>query len=194
MQMDDNRDLFWKLMEPEYMQAVMFCRKLTGNRERGDDLFQDAVMTAITKFSSLKDTASFRPWMYRIFINTFKSKTRRPWWKRKVPLTSEIQLRLTGDDPIETHTARRWLQRAFRTLSADEQVLVTLHELEGWPIYELALLRDKSEGAIKAKLFRARSKMKKALIAFSRKSQSQDDAASQSDEDDQCAVVKQGTD
>lgn len=194
MQMKDNRDLFWKLMEPEYMQAVMFCRKLTGNRERGDDLFQDALVTALTKFRSLRNTDSFRPWIYRIFVNTFKSKVRRPWWKRMVPLTPEMQLRLTGDNPIESHTARRWLNRAFRALSPDEQALVTLHELEGWPVNELAQLHGKSEGAIKAKLFRARNKMKKALLAFSRKSKSQGDTAAQSDEDDQCVVAKQGID
>lgn len=176
------------------MQAVMFCRKLAGTRERGDDLFQDAVVNAITKFRSLKDTAAFRPWIYRIFVNTFRSKARRPWWKRVVPLSSDVQLRLTADNPIETHAARRWLSRAFRALSPDEQALVTLHELEGWPIVELAQLHGKTEGAIKAKLFRARSKMKKALLAFSRRSQSQDDMAAQSDEDDQCAVAKQGID
>ena len=46
--MTDDRELFWQLLQPEYTRAMMFCRKLTGHRERGDDLFQDALVTALT--------------------------------------------------------------------------------------------------------------------------------------------------
>jgi RNA polymerase sigma-70 factor (ECF subfamily) len=192
--MRDKKELFWELMEPEYFKAMMFCRKLAGNRERGDDLFQDALVIAFSRFPSLRDRSAFRPWIYRILVNTFRSSMRRPWYKRLVPLTSEVELRLTGDDPVEVYTARRWLGRAFRALSAKEQALVTLHELEGWPISELADLYGKTEGAVKAGLFRARRKMKNALIGFSRKSESHDASNTKTDEDGKCVVAKPGAD
>ena len=181
-------------MEPEYFKAMMFCRKLAGNRDQGDDLFQDALVIAFTRFESLRDRSAFRPWIYRILVNTFRSTMRRPWYRRLVPLTSEVELRLTGDDPVEVHAARRWLDRAFRALSAKEQALVTLHELEGWPISELADLYGKTEGAVKAGLFRARRKMKKALLGFSQGQKSHKAGNKEADEDGKCVVAKPGVD
>jgi RNA polymerase sigma factor (sigma-70 family) len=76
--MDETGARFWELLEPEYRRAMLFCRKLATDRERGDDLFQDALVAALTRFSGLRDEKAFRPWLYRIIVNTFRSKTRRP--------------------------------------------------------------------------------------------------------------------
>ena len=186
MRMSENRELFWKLLEPEYFRAMMFCRKLMGDREHGDDLFQDALMLALQRFESLREYSSFRPWLYRIMTNAFKSKVRRPWWKRVIPLTPEIETGLVDDDPSDNYGARRWMKRAFSVLSTDERALVTMHELEGWPAAELVGVFGHSEGAIRARLFRARKKMKKALTDPRTK-----DAMC---EDDPCFVAKPNAD
>jgi len=169
----------------------MFCRKLAGDREKGDDLFQDALVTALTRVSRLRDESAFRPWLYRIIVNTFRSKTRRPWWKRRVDLSEEMGLTLVGDDPVEAHTARRWLQKAMQVLSPEAQALVTLYELEGWSIAELARMHRLSEGSVKARLFRARNKMKKALSEQALgKKESKDGQV----KEDPCVVPKPGVD
>ncbi len=161
--MQQQRDLFWKLLEPEYERALMFCRKLMGERESGDDLYQDGLVMAFTRFSELRDTASFRPWLYRVLVNAFKSTVRRPWPRRRVSISGDVELDLVVDNPVDQYTARRWLSRAFEAVSPDEQALITLHELEGWSVGELAELLGRSEGSVKTKLFRARRKMKQAL-------------------------------
>jgi RNA polymerase sigma-70 factor (ECF subfamily) len=165
MRMNQHQELFWKLLEPEYRQAMMFCRKLMGSRDNGDDLYQDALVLAFTRFDSLKDHAAFRPWLYRILVNTFKSTVRRPWWKRRAALTPELAQGLIGDDPVDRFTARRWLDRAFAAIPPDDQALVTLYELEGWPLAELASLYGKTEGSLKVRLHRARRKMQQALLS-----------------------------
>jgi RNA polymerase sigma-70 factor (ECF subfamily) len=161
--MDETGARFWALLEPEYSRAMLFCRKLAADRERGDDLFQDALVAALTRFKSLREEKAFRPWLYRIIVNAFRSKTRRPWWRRRVSLTAEVESGLIGENPIEAHTARRLLDRAMQALSPEAQALVTLYELEGWSIAELAKMHKLSEGSVKARLFRARNKMKKVL-------------------------------
>jgi RNA polymerase sigma-70 factor (ECF subfamily) len=161
MQIDYDR--FWKLLEPEYYRGMMFCRKLIGDRDRGDDLFQDALVIACTKFGDLREEASFRPWLYSIFVSTFKSTIRRPWWRRRVALTPEIESQSLTFDPSNQISARRLLDRAFQAISADDQALMTLHELDGWPLAELAVLFGKTEGAIKIQLFRARRTIKATL-------------------------------
>ncbi len=158
-----DQDRFWRLLEPEYERGMMFCRKLIGDRDRGDDLFQDSLVIACTRLRDLRDEASFRPWLYRIFVNTFKSTVRRPWWRRRTEFTPELESRLLLVDPTDQLSARRWLDRAFQAVSVDDQALITLHELDGWPLAELAQLFGKTEGAIKIQIFRARRDIKLAL-------------------------------
>ncbi len=189
--MDKTGARFWKLIEPEYHRAMLFCRKLAADRERGDDLFQDALVLALTRFSKLRDEKAFRPWLYRIIVNAFRSKTRRPWWKRRVALTEKMELGLTVENPVEAHTARRWLQRAMQVLSPEAQALVTLYELEGWSIAELASLHRLSEGSVKARLFRARCKMKKVLTEFALGEKARKGSR---DKDKPCVVPKPGVD
>jgi RNA polymerase sigma-70 factor (ECF subfamily) len=160
------RDLFWKLLEPEHPKAEAFCRKLMQNRDEGDDLYQDALLLALRHFGSLNDHDSFRPWLYRIIVNSYKSRFRRPWWRRHATLTPKLlESRVTGD-PVGQLTARRWLERAFEGLDPDERTLVTLFELEEWNTAELAKLYRISEGAVRARLFRSRKKMRKILTRY----------------------------
>jgi len=175
--MDNKPDSFWKLLEPEHKRAMIFCRKLAGDRDRGDDLYQDALLLAYGNFPNLRDPKAFRSWLYRILINRFISAARRPWWKRRLSLKPEILRHLKGEDPTDLHNARRLLEKAFRAVSAEEKALVTLYELEGWPIRELAELLEISESAVKVRLFRARKKMKRALVKHARQSGMTRDAA-----------------
>ena len=165
-----NRDLFWNLLQPEHPRAEAFCRRLEGSRDDGDDLYQDALLAAMRKFDSLRDREAFRPWLYRIIVNRFKDRRRRPWLSRFLPLTSEVAESVGGDDDAESGFAtRRWLERAFKALKPQERALVTLHELEEWTVAELAVLFKCPEGTIKARLSRARRKMHRRLTEYLRR-------------------------
>ena len=192
MRMKGQQDVLWKLLEPEYPRAMMFCRKLMGDRDRGDDLYQDALVIACERISDLRDPGAFRPWLYRVIITTFQSTVRRPWWKRVVLMTPEMEHRLTTEDPTDAHSARRWLNRAFNVVSTEDQALLVLHELEGWPIRELAELLTRSEGAVKLRLYRIRRKMRQALLKLHRLPASNETKGSLRREEDRCAAAKSG--
>jgi len=158
-----SRDLFWTFLEAEHAKAEAFCRKLAGNREDGDDLYQDALLTAMRKVRTLRDPNAFRPWLYRIMVNTYKNRVQGPWWRRRVALTPELCETRFSADPSEAYAARRWLKRAFAALKPEDRALITLFELEGWTIQELARLNHRPAGTIKARLARARTRMRKAI-------------------------------
>ena len=88
--MERDGALFWKLLKPEHPRAEAFSRRLMGNREDGDDLYQDALLVALRRFETLRAEKSFRPWLYQILISTFKNRLRSPWWKRHSSLTDEM--------------------------------------------------------------------------------------------------------
>jgi len=157
---------FWKLLEPEHPKAEAFCRKLAGDLDEGDDLYQDSLLTALRKFDSLRDRNAFRPWLHRIIVNGFKNRRRRSWWRRHASLAPEVLHAVPGNDPEDRLIARRWLERALRNLSAEERSLIVLFELEQWSIAELAGLYGCNEGTIKTRLFRSRRKMRKTISRY----------------------------
>ncbi len=161
--MEQKQDRFWSLLKPEHLKARAFCRKLTGSREDGDDLYQDALVTAYARFADLREVEAFRPWLYRIMVNTFRNRVRQGRYKYETGLTDEMAEMASGKDPSPMYAARRRLETALSVLAPSERVLITLFELQGWRIEELAGLFDLSTSAIKVRLHRIRKKMRRTL-------------------------------
>jgi RNA polymerase sigma-70 factor (ECF subfamily) len=133
------------------------------NRDDGDDLYQDALVAAFTRFESLREIKAFRGWLYRIIVNAFKNRMRQPWYRRFRPLTPEMAETVVGDNPAPALAAGRKLEVAFGSVTPEDKALVILFELEGWSTRAIAAMQHKSEGAIKMRLSRARKKMRAAL-------------------------------
>jgi RNA polymerase sigma factor (sigma-70 family) len=131
-----NSSPFWQLVAREHENARAYC---------------------------LKQVDSFRPWFYQIINNTYKGRFRNPWWKHVLSRPTEIADQDWNHDPTDFYEAKRRLESALSALSVDDRIFVTLAELEGWKISELAELTSKTEGFIKMRLSRARTKMRKRL-------------------------------
>ncbi|UCD64100.1 MAG: RNA polymerase sigma factor [Candidatus Zixiibacteriota bacterium] len=164
--MDSDKDLFWKLVESEHLKARALCRKLIGSRDDGDDLYHDALLAARKGFSGLRDPEAFIPWFYRIIVNAFKRRVKRPWCRRLLPITPGVIERAGGLDPTDGYAARRYLERAFKVLSPDDQAVVIMFELDGRSTSEIAQMLGKSEGSVRVRLHRARGRMREALARF----------------------------
>ncbi len=188
-----NRDRFWTELEAVHAEAERFCRRLEPTLEDGDDLYQESILRAYAGCDSLNDAAAFRPWLYRLIINLFKNRHRGAWWRRFVPLTSELEGQLPGRDPSGQHQARRRLTEAFTAISPEDRALITLHEIEGWTVAELAKMYDKPGGTIKARLSRARSRMRKALLKKRDRSENSETVNMKLEEAPVCVVTKPET-
>jgi RNA polymerase sigma-70 factor (ECF subfamily) len=93
----------------------------------------------------------------------YKSKSRREWLRNRLRLAkSPVDNELAGDESGQI-AARIWLDKAFKAISAEEKALITLFELEGWGVAELAAMYGKPAGTIKSRLSRARKKMREEL-------------------------------
>jgi RNA polymerase sigma-70 factor (ECF subfamily) len=158
-----NKELFWKLLEPVHPEAEAFARYLAGSREDGDDLYQDSLLTAFRKRDMLKNETSFKPWLFRIIVNQHKNRCRHPWWRRRRNLEAIDIDKQMVTDPGSNYSLNRWLKRALSVLSQEDRAMIILYEIEGWPIGDLSRMMSRPEGTIKARLFRARIKMRKVL-------------------------------
>lgn len=160
-----NKDLFWQHLETEHRRAEAFCRRLAGNRDDGEDLYHDSLVQAIGKFDTLRERGSFKPWLYRIIVNLYKSRLRNRRWKIVSP-DPDIDGKVPIADPSNRIFARIWLDRAFRAISSEDRAMVTLFEIEGWSVAELAEMFGKPEGSIKSRLWRSRRKMREELARY----------------------------
>jgi RNA polymerase sigma-70 factor (ECF subfamily) len=158
----DNK-LFWKLLEPVHPMAAAFCQKLTGNRDEGNDLYQDALLRAMRRIGTLRDHNAFRPWLFRLIINSYKNRYRSFWHRRCVLSSVDFIDSQGGIDPRSRYDSRRLLQHAMSILTPDDKAMVVLHEIEGWPTGELAKMFRKPEGTIKNRIFRAKQAMRDKL-------------------------------
>ena len=163
--MDQNTDSFWELLQPEHDRLRGFCRRIAGDRDRGDDLCQEALLRGLRQFHTLRDTASFRSWLYRIVLNRYQNTRRGGAWKWLV-FTDPAETDGAVPDPSPHLEAKRELERALRILSAEDRVLITLFELEGWRLSELSELLGRSESALKVQVCRIRSRLRDELKAI----------------------------
>jgi RNA polymerase sigma-70 factor (ECF subfamily) len=161
---------FESLLEPVHEAATRFCLRLCTTRPDAEDLYHDALLAAWHGLPGLKDEARFKPWVFRIIVNTFRNQARRQRWRQWLGWDGRAADDARAEpaeavtvDPRGSLDARRWVKRALGALSADERSLVVLFELEQYTTAEIAQVWNLPEGTIRSRLSRARAKMRKAI-------------------------------
>lgn len=165
--MEARADRFRRLLAPHHDRVLAFARSLSRLTSEGDDLFQEATLHAYTKLDTLRDDAAFRSWLYRIVINSHRSRSRRVFWRRMLPFSS-----LPADDaPIDelyrdegwtphAAEANRRARSALAKLPAEIREAIVLFEIEGFSVEEVAALQATSVPAIKSRLARGRVRLR----------------------------------
>jgi len=50
-----------------------FAWSLTGDRDQADDLVQEALLKAVSRWAQLRQTGSIRSWLFQILYNAFRA-------------------------------------------------------------------------------------------------------------------------
>ena len=154
------------LLGPFHNQAAATARRLSRSAEDGDDLFQEAVIRAYDRISTLRDESRFRPWFYAILLSVHRNRSRRGFWRRFLSLEGKDgkSIDAAGEDGAswdeERHGAER-VARALAGLSPEQREAVVLFELEGFSIDEIAALQAVSVSAVKSRLSRGRNRLRR---------------------------------
>lgn len=164
-----NEDRWKRLMtflEPIHAQAVATARRLCRSAMDGDDLYQEAVLRAFEKLHTLRDPERFRSWFYATLLSRHRSRMRRPFWKRLVPLESAFEV----DSGPAAEDGRDWdelrgraarAMRALETLAPEQRETVVLFEIDGYSIEEIAGMQRTSVPAVKSRLTRGRDRLRR---------------------------------
>lgn len=139
---------------------------ITRDRAAAEDAVQEAFLQVIRNAPQLRDPAAFRPWFYRIVVNTAKRLSRRA--RRPLPL--DLHQRDTVDlsvlSPEEASIGIEEIERvrtAIAGLSDAHREVIVLRYYTGLSEAEIAETLGVPAGTVKSRLHRAREVLKERL-------------------------------
>ena len=137
-----------------------YARGLTGGRDSADDLVQDTLERAWSKFHLYRRGTDLRAWMFTVMHNVYVNqlRARRP----VVPLEDEMPE--LAQPARETDTlVLRDLDAAIRRLPPDQREVLLLVALEEMSYDEAAGALGIPIGTVMSRLARAREKLRAML-------------------------------
>jgi RNA polymerase sigma-70 factor (ECF subfamily) len=154
-----------------YRTAVRLCG---ANAADAEDLLQEAALRASRKFSSLRDPAAGRAWLFTVLLRTHLNRVRAAR-SRAETLESDLDMDafeealaawVPSAGPLELLMTREQgerIARALAELPGDLRPVVTLVDLEGFTQREAAAMLGVPEGTVASRLFRARKALRERL-------------------------------
>jgi RNA polymerase sigma-70 factor (ECF subfamily) len=136
---------------------------LRGDRERADDLVQDTLERALSRWHLRRAGGNLRGWLYAILYNRFLSDQQR--LRRRGPHgalseESEIPGVAGGQDSALEH---RDLLRAFSALPEEQRSVLLLIAVEDLSYEEAAQVLGVPIGTVMSRLSRARERLRRRM-------------------------------
>jgi RNA polymerase sigma-70 factor, ECF subfamily len=140
-----------------------FAMSLARNSDDADDLVQDALLKAVSRWAQLRRRDSVRAWLFQILYNLHRARLRS-----RHPVFDDIPSDTSAAHPIgvERSDQRLELQSALRALAAlpdDQRLVLELVVMEGFSYEATARIIGVPLGTVMSRLSRARDKIRDQL-------------------------------
>lgn len=135
-----------------------YARALTGDGSRADDLVQDSLERALSRFT-LWPPRDLRPWLFSIMHNLFVNQVRRPNPIEYREDPGEYDGRAQSMDGLEL----RDLDAALQRLPQEQREVLLLVALEELSYAEAARVLGVPQGTVMSRLSRGRDRLRSLL-------------------------------
>ena len=149
-----------KIYRRFHQQAFTVAVRICKSRELAQDVTQEAFITAFKRIHQYRAESPFWGWLRRVIVNHAISAL------RKLPRHEAVEF----EDYMTTSRADQDgigdcmdLGQALEQLSAEDRMVVWLHDVEGYKHREIAKLVGKTESYSKTRLNRARAKLRELI-------------------------------
>jgi RNA polymerase sigma-70 factor (ECF subfamily) len=154
-------------LKPHYNSAAQYCRALFQGSKDAEDGLQDAIVTAMENFGTLKNEEKFRSWFFTIITRTFYAARSRE--TKKAKLFAVLTEKNTDFPAVYHHDVlsakETLLLEALHSLTEKERAAILLFELGGFSLTEIQQIQgEKSLSAIKSRLSRTREKLRHKIL------------------------------
>ena len=163
-------DEFAELVRRHQSRVFAVLHRYERDPQRREDLAQETFLKAWRALAQFDGRAPFEHWISRIAVRTALDHLRKEKRRNNEIGFAELGadaldwLR-TGDDrsELDSHSAAEVLARAMRELSPADRVVITMQEIEGRSVREIAAALGASGVAVRVRALRARARLKRAL-------------------------------
>ena len=160
------------LMYKDIVYNIVF--RMVRNKQEAEDLTQDAFVKAYKSIASFNDDYAFSTWLFKIATNNCIDFFR----KRKLKTYSmhessyykddEVQHEYADSEPTIEHELvaserSKIIRKAINNLPEKYRIVINLRHLKEYSYDQIAEELDLPLGTIKARIFRAREMLNKAL-------------------------------
>lgn len=169
---------FELLVERHQQRMLAFARRYTRVREDAEDVVQQTFQKAFVHLNKFQGKSSFSTWLTRIAINEALMLMRRSHALREVPVNdhgdaernaASLDMFDASPDPETSYLRRERVQILSKTLEnlrPGLRLAIALRDLAELSTEETARRMGVSVGAVKARLFHARRKLRRKLSRY----------------------------
>ncbi len=137
------------------------CYRILLSREQAEDILQDLFLKLPEVISSYRAESGLGTWLYRMAHNMCLTRLQQA--NNRFKLETENVEDIIPQDQNASYEVQDLLNKALAVLDPETRSLLWLKDGEGVPLHELAKTFNFPEGTIKAKLSRARTRLKELL-------------------------------
>jgi RNA polymerase sigma factor (sigma-70 family) len=168
---------FDRLLRDHVTVLYRYAYRWTGSVERSEDLVQELLTRLFPQLPQLRRIERLRPWavrvMYRIFIDELRRDRRSPI--RYVGASGvagsggdDENLEVADDaeappELVDRAILQEQIVAAWAGLLAEHRVVLSMHDIEGYSLEEVAEIVGVPLGTAKSRLHRARARLRQLL-------------------------------
>jgi RNA polymerase sigma-70 factor (ECF subfamily) len=153
-----------QLVEPLIPALRRYARSLLRDRAAADDLLQDCLERAITRWHQRRVDGDARTWLFTILHNLAISRLRQIARHGQHVGLDEMDESVTARPPTqEDGLHHREVLRALETLPEEQRSVLLLVSVEDLSYAEAAQVLDIPVGTVMSRLSRAREKLARAM-------------------------------
>lgn len=165
-----------ELVDRHYPLVMRVVRGRLPRAVSEEDLAQEIFIKMFMRLEQYRGEVPFAHWVSRIAVTTcldhLRAQFRRPEWR--LADLGEEEIRIIGECCADNSTqtafdvmaAKELTQKLLDHLSPKDRLIVSLFDMEGWSIAEIAQLTGINATLVKVRAFRARRKLRKLMLRW----------------------------
>ncbi len=152
------------LVEAFLPRVYGLCLRMTRRRDAADEATQETFVRVLRSLGKLRDPERLASWVLTIAANVVRELARKR--RDDAPLDWEPEARPDDAEPDPRADRRRAVDHAVASLDRDDRELFLLHCREGVALAAIAAERDASVSAVKSKIHRIRSRVRRRSLSW----------------------------
>jgi len=168
---------FNQLVNLWYKRINNYVLKYSSQEDTASDITQKTFISVFKNLKKLKESGSFKSWIYRIATNYCHEEARKQSRKKMVLMNpshdeeedqhlieSEAREKMFNpEQSFQQSELERILFDTLQELPEDHRSVILMKEYEGFKFHEIAETLDTSENTVKTRLYRGLKLLKRKL-------------------------------